>query len=73
MTLVAGLLEAYFTERLMQQRNASPHTIAAYRDAFRLLLAFAQDRLRKPPSELLLDELDATFVSAFLHVSEHVP
>lgn len=66
MTLVAGLLEAYFTERLMQQRNASPHTIAAYRDAFRLLLAFAQDRLRKPPSELLLDELDATFVSAFL-------
>jgi site-specific recombinase XerD len=66
MTFVAGLLQAFFTQRLLQQRNASPHTIAAYRDAFRLLLAFAQDRLRKAPSELLLDELDATFVSAFL-------
>jgi site-specific recombinase XerD len=66
MTLVAGLLEAFFTQRLLQQRNASPHTIAAYRDAFRLVLAFAEARLHKPPSELLLDELDATFVSAFL-------
>jgi len=66
MMLVAGLLEAFFTQRLLQQRNASTHTIAAYRDAFRLLLAFAQHRLRKPPSELLLSELDATFVSAFL-------
>lgn len=66
MTLVAGLLEAFFTQRLLQQRNASAHTIAAYRDAFRLLLAFAQTHLRKPPSELLLEELDATLVSAFL-------
>lgn len=66
MTLVAGLLEAFFTERLQQQRNASPNTIAAYRDTFRLLLAFAQDRLRKPPSALPLADLDATFVAAFL-------
>lgn len=66
MTLVAGLLEAFFTERLQHQRNASPNTIAAYRDTFRLLLAFAQQRLRKPPSALPLADLDAAFVAAFL-------
>jgi len=65
-TLVASLLEAFFTERLQQQRNASPNTIAAYRDTFRLLLAFAQERLRKPPSALPLADLDAPFVAAFL-------
>jgi integrase/recombinase XerD len=65
-TLVAGLLEAFFTERLQHQRNASHNTIAAYRDTFRLLLAFAQERLRKPPSALPLADLDATFVAAFL-------
>lgn len=66
MTLVAGLLEAFFTERLQHQRNSSPNTIAAYRDTFRLLLAFAQDRLCKPPSALPLADLDATLVAAFL-------
>ena len=66
MTLVASLLEAFFTERLQHQRNASPNTIAAYRDTFRLLLAFAQERLRKPPSALPLADLDATLVAAFL-------
>ena len=66
MTLVAGLLEAFFTERLQHQRNASPNTIAAYRDTFRLLLAFAQERLRMPPSALPLADLDATLVAAFL-------
>lgn len=66
MTLVAGLLEAFFTERLQQQRSASPNTIAAYRDTFRLLLAFARERLRKPPSALPLVDLDAPFVAAFL-------
>jgi site-specific recombinase XerD len=65
-TLVAGLLEAFFTERLQQQRNASPNTIAAYRDTFRLLLAFAQERLHKAPSALPLADLDATFIAAFL-------
>jgi site-specific recombinase XerD len=65
-TLVAGLLEAFFTERLQHQRNASPHTVAAYRDTFRLLLAFAQERLRKPPSALPLADLDATLIAAFL-------
>lgn len=66
MTLVAGRLEAFFTERLQHQRNASPNTVAAYRDTFRLLLAFAQEQLKKPPSALLLTDLDATFVAAFL-------
>lgn len=66
MTLVAGLLEAFFTDRLQHQRAASPHTIAAYRDTFRLLLAFAQERLRKPPSALPLGDLDAPLVAAFL-------
>lgn len=67
MTLVAGLLEAFFTQRLQEQRDASPNTIAAYRDTFRLLLSFAQQRLRKAPSDLLLAQLDATLVVAFLH------
>lgn len=72
MTLVAGLLEAFFTQRLQHQRNASPNTIAAYRDTFRLLLAFAQERLRKPPSALPLSDLDATLVAAFLqHLEKH--
>jgi site-specific recombinase XerD len=71
-TLVAGLLEAFFTERLQHQRNASPNTMAAYRDTFRLLLAFAQERLRKPPSALPLTDLDATLVAGFLqHLEKH--
>jgi site-specific recombinase XerC len=41
-----GLLEAFFTDRLMRQRQASPHTIASYRDTFRLLLEFVQLRLK---------------------------
>ena len=63
---VAALIERYFTDRLMRQRNASTNTIASYRDTFRLLFAFAQARLRKPPSALVLEDLDARFVSAFL-------
>lgn len=62
----APLLEGFFTQRLMQQRRASPHTIASYRDTFRLLLQFAQQRLRKAPSRLALDDVDAPLVLAFL-------
>ena len=61
-----SLLEGFFTRRLMQQRRASPHTIASYRDTFRLLLQFAQQRLRKAPSCLALDDVDAPLVLAFL-------
>jgi len=60
------LLEAFFTDRLMRQRDASPHTIATYRDTFCLLLRFAQQRLKKTPSALTLADLDAPFVGAFL-------
>ena len=63
---VATLIERYFTERLMRQRNVSANTIASYRDTFRLLFTFAQARLRKPPSALALDDLDAPFIGAFL-------
>lgn len=63
---VATLIERFFTERLMRQRNVSPHTIASYRDTFRLLFTFAQGKLRKAPSDLTLEELDASFIGAFL-------
>jgi site-specific recombinase XerC len=51
---LAPLLESFFTQRLMGQRKASPHTIAAYRDTFSLLLKFAQRHLRREPSKLTL-------------------
>ena len=63
---VAALIERYFTDRLMRQRNVSSNTIASYRDTFRLLFTLAQARLRKPPSALVLEDLDAPFVNAFL-------
>jgi len=66
MTTLAPLLETFFIEYLQRQRRVSPHTIAAYRDTFRLLLGFAEKRLGKAPSHLLLTDVDAPFVSAFL-------
>ena len=63
---VATLIESFFTERLRRQRDVSANTIASYRDTFRLLFTFAQARLRKPPSALALDDLDAPFIGAFL-------
>lgn len=66
MTMLAPLLETFFVDRLMRQRRVSEHTVAAYRDTFRLLLRFAQARLGKPPSQLKLGDLDAAFIAAFL-------
>lgn len=63
---VATLIERYFTERLMRQRNVSANTIVSYRDTFRLLFTFAKVRLRKAPSALTLDELDVPFIGEFL-------
>jgi len=63
---LAPLVERYFTERLIRQQNVSAHTVASYRDTFRLLFKFAKERLRKDPSALSLDELDAPFIGAFL-------
>nr|WP_245654001.1 site-specific integrase [Novosphingobium rosa] len=61
-----ALIERFFTQRLMRQRNTSTHTIASYRDTFRLLFAFAQTTLDKLPSRLDLADLDAPFIFAFL-------
>jgi site-specific recombinase XerD len=69
---LAALLQGFFTERLMKQRRASANTIASYRDTFRLLLQFAAKRLRKPPSALALQEIDAPLVVAFLDELESV-
>jgi site-specific recombinase XerD len=55
----APLLERFFTQRLMQQRQASPPTISSYRDTFRQFLRFVQQRLRTPPSRLTFEEIDA--------------
>jgi integrase/recombinase XerD len=62
----SGLVQAFFTDRLLRQRRASPHTVAGYRDTFRLLLRFARQRLGKAPSKLSLKDLDAPFVGDFL-------
>jgi integrase/recombinase XerD len=63
---LSGLVQAFFTDRLLRQRRASPHTVAGYRDTFRLLLRFAARRLGKAPSKLSLEEVDAPFVGDFL-------
>ena len=63
---LAPLLERFFTQRLMQQRQASPHTISSYRDTFRQFLKFAQKRLCKSPSRLSLEEVDAPLIVKFL-------
>jgi integrase/recombinase XerD len=60
------LLESFFRQRLALQRGASPATIAAYRDALRLLVVFAARRIGKPPSRLVLEDLDRDVVLAFL-------
>ena len=65
-----ALLESFFTNRLMCQRKASPNTIASHRDTFRLLLKFAKQTLRKEPSKLMMEDLDATFIGQFLEYLE---
>jgi integrase/recombinase XerD len=65
-----ALLECFFMQRLMAQRQVSPHTIRSYRDTFRLLLQFAAKRLHKLPSALALADLDPGLIGAFLDQSE---
>ena len=60
------LLAGFFTARLMQQRQASPHTIASYRDTFRLLVQYGLRELRKAPAALDIGDLDTDFLGAFL-------
>ncbi len=61
-----SLVQLFFTDRLRKQLGASPYTIAAYRDAFRLLLQFASERLGRTPSQLRMEDLDAPFLGKFL-------
>ena len=65
-TNLAPLLERFFTQRLMQQRQASPHTISSNRDTFRQFLKFTQQQLHKPPSRLNFEEIDAPLIITFL-------
>jgi len=71
MSDLAPLLEAFFTERLITQRQASAHTVASYRDAFCLLLRFAQHRTGRAPHQLALEDLDAGLIGAFLNHLEN--
>lgn len=71
MSALAPTLQAFFTDRLVRERNASPQTVAAYRDAWRLLLGFASQRTGKPPMVLDFDDIDVALVAAFLDHLEH--
>src|SRR5665811_1781792 len=71
MSLLAPTLQAFFTERMITQKNASPRTLVAYRNTFRLLLHFAQQQTGKQPCELDFADLDAPLISAFLDHLEH--
>ena len=66
MTKLAPVLQAFFSERLIGQRQASPNTVASYRDAFRLLLAYVRDTTGKCPDQLDLENLDAARIGSFL-------
>ena len=66
MSALAPALQAFFTDRLITQRNSSPQTIAAYRDSFKLLLGFAHETTGKQPFELDINDLDAPLIGAFL-------
>ena len=71
MSALAPTMEGFFIERLGRQRQASAHTIAAYRDTFRLLVGFVQTRTGKAPCNLDLGDLDAPLIAAFLDHLEH--
>ena len=62
----AGLVQRFFADRLIQQQNASPRTVSAYRDTFRLLLSYAEREIGKPPAKLTLSDFDATLILNFL-------
>jgi integrase/recombinase XerD len=66
MSPLAPVLQGFFTDKLTAQRQASPNTVAAYRDTCRLLLAFASEQTRKQPCQLDLADLDAPLITAFL-------
>lgn len=63
---LAGLLQVYFCQHLIAQRDVSKATVTSYRDTFRLLLGYAREQTRRKPTELTLAEIDATLVTGFL-------
>ena len=65
-TPLAPTLESFFTDRLLCQKRVSPNTIASYRDTFRLLLRFVQEKTGTRPAQLELTQLDAPMIGAFL-------
>jgi site-specific recombinase XerD len=65
------LLQRFFMQRLMQQKNVSPHTLCSYRDTFRLLLRFAMKKLHATPEQLTIEQIDAPFVTTFLNDLEN--
>ncbi len=65
-TRLPSLVQHFFTQRLLEQQGLSPHTVASYRDTFRLLLAFATQHIGRAPSNLRMEELDMSFVEKFL-------
>ena len=66
MSPLAPVLQGFFTDKLIAQRQASPHTIDAYRDTCRLLLEYASGQVRKQPCQLDIADLDAPLITAFL-------
>jgi len=66
MSLIAPTLQAFFTERLITERNCSPETIASYRDTIRLLLTYAHQHTGRQPFQLDFEDLDAPLIGAFL-------
>jgi integrase/recombinase XerD len=71
MSTLPALLQRFFTDRLTAQLQASPNTIAGYRDTFRLLLRYASERRNRPPTELRIEDIDAALIGDFLtHVEK---
>src|SRR5260221_2429640 len=66
MSALAPTLQSFFTERLARQRQASPRTVASYRDTFRLLVSFVERETGKAPSALGIEDLNTSVISAFL-------
>ena len=64
-----ALIQRFFTDRLLKQLGASQYTVAAYRDAFRLLLQFGCKHVGRPPSKLLIEDLDVPFLGSSSNIS----
>jgi site-specific recombinase XerD len=70
LSTLPAVLQRFFCEYLIQQRNVSAHTVASYRDTLRLLLSFLELRVGRRPSMLRLEDLNAANLTAFLDYCE---